>query len=144
MVRRIRGRRRPQGDSRGGVMEAKSRERSGPTPVIDLERRVAVVTGEPEPRSVFVALAGWGAQVVIADGRAMEGAALREELASEGADALFIETDVTSEESTAGLARSTLQRLPVDLVGTIAFLASPASDFVTGQTFVVDGGAVTT
>jgi 3-oxoacyl-[acyl-carrier protein] reductase len=31
-------------------------------------------------------------------------------------------------------------QLPSDLVGTILFLASPASDFVTGQTLVVDGG----
>jgi 3-oxoacyl-[acyl-carrier protein] reductase len=30
--------------------------------------------------------------------------------------------------------------VPEDLVGTVIFLASPASDFVTGQTFVVDGG----
>ena len=29
---------------------------------------------------------------------------------------------------------------PDDLVGTVLFLASSASDFVTGQTFVVDGG----
>jgi NAD(P)-dependent dehydrogenase (short-subunit alcohol dehydrogenase family) len=37
-----------------------------------------------------------------------------------------------------------LQRpmVPEDLVGTVVFLASPASDFVTGQTFIVDGGAV--
>jgi NAD(P)-dependent dehydrogenase (short-subunit alcohol dehydrogenase family) len=33
---------------------------------------------------------------------------------------------------------------PGDLVGAIAFLASPASDFVTGQTIVVDGGGVMT
>ena len=31
---------------------------------------------------------------------------------------------------------------PADLVGTIAFLASPASNFLTGQTIVVDGGGV--
>jgi len=40
--------------------------------------------------------------------------------------------------------RRALKRLmaPEDLVGTVLFLASPASDFITGQTFVVDGGAV--
>lgn len=31
---------------------------------------------------------------------------------------------------------------PEDLVGAVLFLASPESDFVSGQTFVVDGGAV--
>jgi 3-oxoacyl-[acyl-carrier protein] reductase len=36
-----------------------------------------------------------------------------------------------------------LQRteLPADLVGTIVFLCSSDSDFMTGQTLVVDGGA---
>jgi NAD(P)-dependent dehydrogenase (short-subunit alcohol dehydrogenase family) len=28
-----------------------------------------------------------------------------------------------------------------DLVGTLLYLASPASDFLTGQTLVVNGGA---
>src|SRR5262245_53644390 len=31
--------------------------------------------------------------------------------------------------------------VPQDLVGTIVFLCSPESDFMTGQTLVVDGGA---
>ncbi len=31
--------------------------------------------------------------------------------------------------------------LPADLVGTVVFLASPDSDFMTGQTLVVDGGS---
>ena len=37
-----------------------------------------------------------------------------------------------------------LQRiqLPEDLVGALLFLASPASDFVTGQTIAVDGGSI--
>jgi NAD(P)-dependent dehydrogenase (short-subunit alcohol dehydrogenase family) len=30
--------------------------------------------------------------------------------------------------------------LPSDLVGTMIFLSSGASDFITGQTFYVDGG----
>ena len=32
---------------------------------------------------------------------------------------------------------------PQDLVGTLEFLLSGGSDFMTGQTLVVDGGAVT-
>ena len=31
--------------------------------------------------------------------------------------------------------------LPIDLVGSVVFFASPDSDFITGQTLVVDGGA---
>jgi 3-oxoacyl-[acyl-carrier protein] reductase len=32
-------------------------------------------------------------------------------------------------------------QLPADLVGSVVFFASPDSDFITGQTLVVDGGA---
>ena len=43
-----------------------------------------------------------------------------------------------------GRDRRAIKRVmePGDLVGTVLFLASAASDFVTGQTFVVDGGGV--
>ena len=33
-------------------------------------------------------------------------------------------------------------QLPEDLVGTVVFLSSAASDFITGQTIVVDGGSL--
>jgi 3-oxoacyl-[acyl-carrier protein] reductase len=44
----------------------------------------------------------------------------------------------------AAASHRALARLqtPKDLVGTIAFFASPDSDFITGQTLVVDGGSV--
>jgi NAD(P)-dependent dehydrogenase (short-subunit alcohol dehydrogenase family) len=35
------------------------------------------------------------------------------------------------------------EQQPQDLVGAVLFLASPESDFMTGQTMVVDGGSVT-
>ncbi|MBV9941237.1 MAG: SDR family oxidoreductase, partial [Solirubrobacterales bacterium] len=33
------------------------------------------------------------------------------------------------------------EQRPEDLVGSALFLCGPGSDFVTGQTFAVDGGA---
>jgi len=33
-------------------------------------------------------------------------------------------------------------QMPQDLVGTVLFLSSPLSDFMTGQTVAVDGGVV--
>jgi NAD(P)-dependent dehydrogenase (short-subunit alcohol dehydrogenase family) len=42
----------------------------------------------------------------------------------------------------ASIAARTLQRdqLPEDVVGAVVFLCTPAADFVTGQTMVIDGG----
>lgn len=43
----------------------------------------------------------------------------------------------------ASLASRAIQRdaMPQDLLGAMVFLCSPASDFITGQTLVVDGGS---
>ncbi len=59
-------------------------------------------------------------------------------------DAL-LETPMLDEKmNTAMLGTRCFKRdeLPEDLTGTIVFLASDESDFITGQTIVVDGGSV--
>jgi NAD(P)-dependent dehydrogenase (short-subunit alcohol dehydrogenase family) len=40
------------------------------------------------------------------------------------------------------IAARTIQRdqVPADVVGAVVFLCSPAADFITGQTMVIDGG----
>lgn len=51
----------------------------------------------------------------------------------------------TGQERANQLATQTILKrvaLPQDIVGTILFLAGPESDFMTGQTLVVDGGMV--
>jgi len=42
----------------------------------------------------------------------------------------------------ASVAARTIQRdqLPEDVVGAVVFLCTPAADFITGQTMVIDGG----
>lgn len=52
--------------------------------------------------------------------------------------------DYTPEYSRAVTSARALKReqAPDDLTGTLVYLTSPESDFVTGQTIVVDGGAV--
>jgi len=51
---------------------------------------------------------------------------------------------MTEQARQATLRDRIIQRaeVPEDLVGTMLFLASPASDFITGQTIHVDGGSV--
>jgi NAD(P)-dependent dehydrogenase (short-subunit alcohol dehydrogenase family) len=47
--------------------------------------------------------------------------------------------------ATYGIERAAIKRpcQPEDIVGAALFLADPASDYITGQTLVVDGGALT-
>lgn len=56
----------------------------------------------------------------------------------------LLDAPSTAAINAAVLASRCLPRdqLPADLTGTLAYLLSPASDFVTGQTLVVDGGSV--
>jgi 3-oxoacyl-[acyl-carrier protein] reductase len=50
---------------------------------------------------------------------------------------------VTAEQAERIIAAQAIKRreVPGDVVGTVAFLAAPDSDFITGQTINVDGGA---
>jgi NAD(P)-dependent dehydrogenase (short-subunit alcohol dehydrogenase family) len=60
----------------------------------------------------------------------------------------FVATPMTEETASdpvraAALAKRTMigrNGEPMDFAGTVVFLASPASDFITGQTIFVDGG----
>jgi len=54
------------------------------------------------------------------------------------------EENISEQGKQANVRARMLQRaaVPTDLVGTLVFLASDDSDFITGQTIAVDGGAV--
>jgi len=57
-------------------------------------------------------------------------------------EGLTPDTDPSPEQLADRRKRRAIQRdqYPADLVGTVIFLASDDSDFMTGQSIVVDGG----
>ena len=59
-------------------------------------------------------------------------------------DGVLGQSDWTQDYIEANKNSRALKRrqVPGDLLGTVVFLSSPDSDFMTGQTLVVDGGAV--
>jgi 3-oxoacyl-[acyl-carrier protein] reductase len=95
-----------------------------------LEGRVSIVTGGGHGigKAYARGLAKEGAKIVIAEIDAAAAKAVAEAMTKEGL---------------AAAGGRALQRVetPEDLVGAILFFASADSDFVTGQTLVVDGGS---
>jgi NAD(P)-dependent dehydrogenase (short-subunit alcohol dehydrogenase family) len=59
-------------------------------------------------------------------------------------EAVAVNPDWTGGPSTAGIAARAIQReeVPADLISTLIYLCSDDSNFVTGQTISVDGGAL--
>jgi NAD(P)-dependent dehydrogenase (short-subunit alcohol dehydrogenase family) len=57
-------------------------------------------------------------------------------------DGVKAQPEVIEKLRDVSVAARTIQRdqLPEDVVGAVVFLCSPAADFVTGQTMVIDGG----
>ena len=118
-----------------------------------LEERVIIVTGGAHGlgRAYCEGLAREGARVVVADidGRGAETVA--ETLSTGGQEALAPGLTMSMEDESEARTGQSQQRLqaraiqraevPQDLVGTVVFLCSSNSDFMTGQTLVVDGGA---
>jgi NAD(P)-dependent dehydrogenase (short-subunit alcohol dehydrogenase family) len=59
-------------------------------------------------------------------------------------EAVLTNPDWTGKASVAGIAARAIQReqVPADLISTLIYFCSDASNFVTGQTISVDGGAL--
>ena len=57
-------------------------------------------------------------------------------------DGVKAQPEVIEKLRDASIAARTIQRdqVPEDVVGAVVFLCTPAADFVTGQTMVIDGG----
>ena len=137
--------------------------------ITDLSGRVAIVTGGNGGIGLGMALglASPGAHVVVAARNAEKSARAVQEIQELGVDALAVSTDVTSEDQvnavlpgwiatdlTAPIVRQfpdwhreITSRIPAgrwgepsDLAGVALFLASSASDYVTGAVITVDGG----
>ncbi len=74
--------------------------------------QVALVTGGTSGigRAAAIAYAREGAKVVVSGRREKEGNAVVAEIKATGGDALFVKTDVTSEEQVAALVTRTLER----------------------------------
>jgi 3-oxoacyl-[acyl-carrier protein] reductase len=100
----------------------------------DLSGKVAIVTGSGQGigRGYAQGLADAGAKVVVAELNEEKGAAAAAELQKGGTDALFVHTDISSEESTLAMAAAVNEHFGgVDiLVNNAAFFEGLPSDSI--------------
>jgi len=91
-----------------------------------LKGRVAIVTGSARGlgRAYALRLAKEGARIVVAD--ILDGKETVDIILQQGGDGVYINTDVTSEESTQGMARKTIEKF-----GRIDILINNAALFAT-------------
>jgi 3-oxoacyl-[acyl-carrier protein] reductase len=96
--------------------------------------KVAVVTGSGQGigRGYAQGLADAGAKIVVADLNEEKGATAAKELASGGTEAIFVHTDISSEESTLAMAAAATEQFGgVDiLVNNAAFFEGLPSDSI--------------
>lgn len=106
-----------------------------------LKGKTAIITGAGQGigRGIAKRFADEGAKVVIADLPGSKGAAVEEELRQSGAEALFIEADVSSEEMVAELFRKAITHFGgVDILVNNAGILTPQIPFEDTETAYFD------
>jgi NAD(P)-dependent dehydrogenase (short-subunit alcohol dehydrogenase family) len=105
---------------------------------MELDGQVAIVTGAGRGigRATALELARMGADLVVAELDQQNAERTASELRGLGRRAVALPTDVTSRRDLAAMER------PQDVANVISLLASPRSDYMTGQALSVAGGLV--
>jgi NAD(P)-dependent dehydrogenase (short-subunit alcohol dehydrogenase family) len=100
-----------------------------------------VFSGSPE-WAHYVASKGGLIALTRVMARELGDAAIRVNAIAPGFTLTDASREMIDDAETYGVARGAIKRSiqPEDIVGTAVFLASPASEFITGQTIIVDGG----
>jgi len=93
----------------------------------ELQGKVAIVTGAAQGigRAIALALSGAGANVVVSDLNDQKGEAVVAEIRGQGGKAVFVRTDVSSEESTREMAERAVQEFGrIDILVNCAAIIS--------------------
>ena len=117
--------------------------------LFDISGRVALVTGASRGigRAIALGFAEAGASVALSSRTQADLSQTAEAIRGLGARAEAFPADVSRVQEIHALVREVLVRMgQIDILANVAgvrsavFLAAPASDYLTGQTIVIDGG----